>query len=84
VLEMAAALASAFGAGAPAPEVTGEFRAGDVRHVHASPERARLALGFSAGVGFAAGMSEFAHAPLRHPPEPAYDRPGVSFSVDSH
>jgi dTDP-L-rhamnose 4-epimerase len=71
VLEMATALASAFGAGAPAPEVTGEFRAGDVRHVHASPERARQALGFSAGVSFATGMAEFARAPLRRPSGPA-------------
>ncbi len=84
VLEMAAALACAFGPGAPTPEVTGGFRAGDVRHVHASPERAHRALGFSAGVSFAAGMAEFARAVLRHPPEPPYHRPGATFSVDSH
>ncbi|MGH9041320.1 MAG: NAD-dependent epimerase/dehydratase family protein [Acidimicrobiia bacterium] len=68
VLEMAEALAAGFGSGAPPPEVTGGFRSGDVRHVHASPQRARDVLGFTAEVEFAAGMAEFAHAPLRHPP----------------
>jgi dTDP-L-rhamnose 4-epimerase len=60
---MAQALADAFGG--PAPEITGEFRAGDVRHVVASPERARRDLGFAASVPFAAGIAEFATAPLR-------------------
>jgi dTDP-L-rhamnose 4-epimerase len=68
VLEMARALTAAFGPGAPTPEVTGDFRPGDVRHVHASPELARRKLGFSAEVDFAAGMAEFARAPLRRPP----------------
>ena len=71
VLDMARALRAPFGSGAPAPEVTGAFRPGDVRHVHASPERARRELGFSAEVGFEAGMAEFAHAPLRPPPPAA-------------
>ena len=61
--EMAAALTTAFGG--PSPEVTGEFRAGDVRHVVASPARAAAELGFSAQTPFAAGMKEFATAPLR-------------------
>ena len=47
------------------PQVTGEFRLGDVRHVVASPERARRELGFAATVSFGDGMREFAHAPLR-------------------
>jgi dTDP-L-rhamnose 4-epimerase len=64
VLEMAQALADAFGDDA-APEVTGEFRLGDVRHVFASAELARERLGFRAEIDFAAGMAEFAHAPLR-------------------
>jgi dTDP-L-rhamnose 4-epimerase len=63
VAEMATALARAFGG--PAPVISGEFRAGDVRHIVASPERARRELGFSARIGFEAGMAEFAHAPLR-------------------
>ena len=45
--------------------VTGEYRLGDVRHVFASAERARTELGFAAREDFAAGMAEFARAPLR-------------------
>ncbi|MGW2144118.1 NAD-dependent epimerase/dehydratase family protein [Nonomuraea bangladeshensis] len=56
--EMAAALAAA--RGGPAPKVTGDYRLGDVRHIVASPERARAELGFRAGVEFDAGMKEFA------------------------
>jgi dTDP-L-rhamnose 4-epimerase len=47
------------------PEVTGAFRLGDVRHVVASAERARAELGFVAAVAPAAGLRDFAHAPLR-------------------
>jgi len=64
--DMAAALAEAFGG--PAPEVTGEYRIGDVRHVVASPARAEAELGFRAQVSFADGMREFATAPLRPAP----------------
>jgi dTDP-L-rhamnose 4-epimerase len=46
-------------------EITGEWRAGDVRHVFASPERARRELGFYAQEDFAAGMDEFRAAKLR-------------------
>ncbi len=62
--DMASALAAGFG-GPAAPVVTGEFRASDVRHVTASPDRARRDLHFVAEVPFAAGMAEFATAPLR-------------------
>lgn len=65
VLDLAAALASELGA-AP-PLVTGQHRASDVRHVFASSERARLALGYEAAVPFDAGMRLFAHAELRAP-----------------
>ena len=65
VLEMAQALADAHGDGAPRPVVTGHYRLGDVRHVFASAEKARHGLGFVAAEEFAAGMAEFAHAPLR-------------------
>jgi dTDP-L-rhamnose 4-epimerase len=64
VLDMAQALARAF-EGAPAPEVTGQWRAGDVRHVVASAELAAERLGFRASEDFEAGMREFARAPLR-------------------
>ncbi len=49
----------------PPPVVTGAYRLGDVRHVTASPQRAADLLGFHARVDFAAGMAEFATAPLR-------------------
>ncbi|MEJ7891024.1 MAG: NAD-dependent epimerase/dehydratase family protein [Solirubrobacteraceae bacterium] len=61
--EMAAALSAAMGG--PAPEITGAWRAGDVRHVFASVDRIRAELGYTPGVTFADGMAEFASAPLR-------------------
>lgn len=51
--------------GGPAPEVTGEYRLGDVRHVTASSERIRTELGWAPCKGFAEGMAEFMVAPLR-------------------
>ncbi|MGW3345912.1 NAD-dependent epimerase/dehydratase family protein [Nonomuraea rubra] len=56
--EMARALAAE--RGGPSPLVTREYRLGDVRHIVASPGRARAELGFRAEVGFEAGMREFA------------------------
>ena len=64
VLDMAAALARAF-EGAPEPEVTGQWRGGDVRHVVASADLAAEQIGFRAGEDFEAGKREFARAPLR-------------------
>ena len=61
VLDMARALTIAFDG--PDPEVTGEWRAGDVRHVFASTDKAGL--GFKATENFDSGMREFAAAPLR-------------------
>jgi nucleoside-diphosphate-sugar epimerase len=66
--DMARALAGTYGG--PGPVVTGAYRLGDVRHIVASPARARAALGFAATVPFAAGMAEFAAMPA-----PAY-QPG--------
>ena len=63
--EMAQALADAHGDDALRPIVTGEYRLGDVRHVFASVQRAAAGLGFTAQEDFAAGMAEFARAPLR-------------------
>jgi dTDP-L-rhamnose 4-epimerase len=63
--QMAGALHAAYPESAPEPVVTGEYRLGDVRHVYASAERAREALGFCAREDFEAGMAEFARAPLR-------------------
>ena len=70
LLEMAVALADAFGPDAPRPEVVGGYRAGDVRHVFASPDRARAELGFRATADFAAGMRDLARTligPVGHP-----------------
>jgi len=64
VLDMAAAVSAAT-PGAPPPVVVGGYRLGDVRHVFASPVRARVELGFVASTDFESGMHEFAHAPLR-------------------
>jgi dTDP-L-rhamnose 4-epimerase len=44
----------------PAPVVTGQYRAGDVRHILASPARARAELGFTAAIAFEEGIAEFA------------------------
>lgn len=65
ILEMANALAEAAGADAPKPEVVGGSRAGDVRHIVASPERAHRELGFRATTDFATGMRELSTAELR-------------------
>ncbi|WP_305787017.1 NAD-dependent epimerase/dehydratase family protein [Symbioplanes lichenis] len=61
--ELATALTAALAG--PAPIVTGEFRAGDVRHVVASPARAAAELGFTATIPPAEGFAAFADAPLR-------------------
>jgi len=47
------------------PRVSGRFRPGDVRHVVASPERARRELGLTAEVPPGEGLRAFARAPLR-------------------
>ena len=51
--------------GGPEPEVTGDYRPGDVRHVVASPELATTELGFTAAITPDQGITEFATAPLR-------------------
>jgi dTDP-L-rhamnose 4-epimerase len=66
--EMAHALHAAAAPGAPAPQTTGEYRLGDVRHVFASTDLAARRLGFRAAESFDAGMAEFATATLRGRP----------------
>jgi dTDP-L-rhamnose 4-epimerase len=51
----------------PAPQVVGGARPADVRHVVADPARARELLGFTAEIGFAEGIADFATAKLRAP-----------------
>jgi dTDP-L-rhamnose 4-epimerase len=62
--ELARELCAATGCGY-APVVTGDTRAGDVRHVFAATQRARTHLGFTAQIEFIHGIGAFAHAPLR-------------------
>jgi dTDP-L-rhamnose 4-epimerase len=57
VAEVAHRLAAAMGVDI-APEITGRFRAGDIRHCFADPTRARNLLGFSPRVGFDEGLGE--------------------------
>ncbi|MDT0347722.1 NAD-dependent epimerase/dehydratase family protein [Streptomyces litchfieldiae] len=61
--EMAQALATAFGG--PAPQITGEYRLGDVRHITASSDRLREELNWRPRTGFTEGMTRFAKSPLR-------------------
>ena len=63
VADVASALAAAFGS-AVTPQVTGDWRLGDVRHVVASLRKAAERLGFVAEVSFEEGMAEFAAGPL--------------------
>jgi dTDP-L-rhamnose 4-epimerase len=51
--------------GGPSPEVTGDFRPGDVRHVVASPTLGETELGFRAEIAPRQGITELASAPLR-------------------
>lgn len=61
--DLAAALCFAYGA--PAPEVTGEYRLGDVRHITASNARITEELDWRPEIDFADGVREFARSPLR-------------------
>jgi len=67
--ELATELARA--CGGPSPRIVGGARPADVRHIVAGPARARDDLGFTAQVGFADGIAEFATAELRTPVHPA-------------
>ena len=63
--DMARALHAAAGDRAPAPRITGAWRAGDVRHVFASTDRIRAELGYAPRVPFTDGIAAFASSPLR-------------------
>ena len=63
ILDVAAELSRAHGG--PSPVVTGEFRAGDVRHITASSARARAELEWEPKIGLSTGMRDFASAALR-------------------
>lgn len=60
ILEVATTLARSFGSSGPEPVITARFRAGDVRHVVASPEMASRRLGFKADVPLEDGLADLA------------------------
>jgi len=59
VNEIARELAAVLGSSIE-PELTGKYRAGDIRHCFADISRARETLGFEPGVSLEAGMTELA------------------------
>jgi dTDP-L-rhamnose 4-epimerase len=60
VLEVARRLAAVLGREDVAPDVTGRYRVGDIRHCFADATRAREVLGFTPRVGFDEGLAELA------------------------
>jgi len=60
ILEVATTLAHSFGSTGPDPVITAGFRAGDVRHVVASAEKASRCLGFKADVPLEDGLADLA------------------------
>ena len=62
--EMASILSDEF-ATMLSPEITGDYRLGDVRHVTGSPAKAKSELGWLPEIGFEEGMRTFARQPLR-------------------
>ena len=60
VLELASRLAAALGREAVEPDVTGGYRAGDIRHCFGDVSLAREALGFEARMGLDDGVADFA------------------------
>jgi dTDP-L-rhamnose 4-epimerase len=63
--DLAAALVDASKDVRQPPVVSGRYRLGDVRHVFASPDRARHAFDFSHRVAFEDGVRELASEPMR-------------------
>lgn len=58
VLEIAGAMADALGIEDLPPQITGKYRAGDIRHCFADITRAEQTLGFRAEVGLEQGLGE--------------------------
>ena len=58
VLEIAERLALALGRNDVEPEITGQFRAGDIRHCFADISEARRLLGYEPSIGLDEGLSE--------------------------
>ncbi|MCS6801569.1 MAG: NAD-dependent epimerase/dehydratase family protein [Chloroflexota bacterium] len=55
------------------PEITGRFRAGDIRHCIADIGRARQLLGYEPRVTFEAGMAQLAEWVAEQPPDDRFD-----------
>jgi dTDP-L-rhamnose 4-epimerase len=60
IREVALRLSAVLGQRRIAPEITGQYRAGDIRHCFADVSRARALLGYEPLVDFAAGIEELA------------------------
>lgn len=58
VTEVARCLAEALGKRSLAPEITGKYRVGDIRHCFADISRARRLLGYTPRIGFAEGIHD--------------------------
>lgn len=56
------------------PEVTGDFRAGDIRHCWADACRARTALGFTAEIPFSEGVADLARWAAEEMPDDRIDQ----------
>ena len=63
ILELATELWRVLGSSAPKPEVTGQWRLGDVRHVQASPALAETVLGFKAMTTLSEGVADVCATP---------------------
>ncbi|HYG74528.1 MAG TPA: NAD-dependent epimerase/dehydratase family protein [Planctomycetota bacterium] len=60
IREVATRMAAVMGKEHIAPEITGKYRMGDIRHCFADISHARRVLGFEPGVTFEAGLTELA------------------------
>ena len=67
ILDVAASLATALGSPV-APEVSGAYRVGDIRHCFADISRAARVLGYQPQVAFADGLAELTDWLRRQPP----------------
>jgi dTDP-L-rhamnose 4-epimerase len=72
IREVAETLARVLGR-AIAPEITGQFRAGDIRHCVADISRARELLGYEPRVGFEEGMAQLADWVAEQPPDDRFE-----------
>lgn len=60
VLEIAERMANILGKNHISPEVTGDYRVGDIRHCFADVQKARTVLGYEPQVGFEEGLADLA------------------------